>query len=384
MNLYSIDCKKYKLNGLQNMFGEEKVLETDNNEIHATFFIECDNEQDNFSYKTEYYGDGELTVDDNRCDLEVYIKENKTPYDKHFTIKCTHVNDENVSIVIEIIQKAEEFKLEITSGASSIGTNRYEKVLKSEITSVAQGKSDNNFNYYEEVQFAMNVVGGSRKYRIESIVKCHKDEEDTEEISYRKFDGGFIYNKFDDKLIITNYGRPFLNQNDFYLIKMRHEDYRELSIELILRYSEPSVLWTTVAKTKKRGRKKKLRPQISDIYLPYETIMKAQQNNEILSKKENIVEIRLLEDIGDELIIENKENATSLPFEVLENGQPSNLMVKVYSSGTWCNVRTDITNRNLMVIINNMPVGERKSFVKVSVIDYPEVFFTFIIKNIKR
>ena len=104
MNLYTIDCKTYILNGTEKTFGEEKTVETDNKETRATFFIECNNMKDNFSYKTEYYGDGEMSVNVNRCNLEVYIKENKTPYDKDFTINH---NDRIAQIIISPVIQAQ-------------------------------------------------------------------------------------------------------------------------------------------------------------------------------------------------------------------------------------------------------------------------------------
>ena len=266
MDLYTIDCKTYILNGTEKTFGEKKTVETDNKEIRATFFIECNNMKDNFSYKTEYYGDGEMSVNVNRCNLEVYIKENKTPYDKDFTIKCTHSNDINTYIEIQITQKAEEFKLEITDGATlNSETNQYEKMLQSIIQNPFVTKENNdydNYDYYEKNEFKINVVGGSKKYRIESILKCFVDEDS---IRYGNFDNGFIYNKYDDKLIITNYGRPFSDENGYYLLRLCHEDYREVSLELLLKYNQ--LTRVLAKKTTKSISEKKIQPQISDIYL---------------------------------------------------------------------------------------------------------------------
>ena len=384
MDLYTIDCKTYILNGTEKTFGEEKTVETDNKEIRATFFIECNNMKDNFSYKTEYYGDGEMSVNVNRCNLEVYIKENKTPYDKDFTIKCTHSNDINTYIEIQITQKAEEFKLEITDGATlNSETNQYEKMLQSIIQNPFVTKENNdydNYDYYEKNEIKINVVGGSKKYRIESILKCFVDEDS---IRYGNFDNGFIYNKYDDKLIITNYGRPFSDENGYYLLRLCHEDYREVSLELLLKYNQ--LTRVLAKKTTKSISEKKIQPQISDIYLPYNTIIEKYTPKQLnIEEEQYLYEIKFNEDIiNDEIIIENQKTDVVLSFEVLKNGEESDLMVKTFSSAKWCSVKTDYTNRKLLISIYDKPVGVRKSFIKVSIIDFPEIYKSFIVKNIK-
>ena len=72
---------------------------------------------DNDSFTLDAYGDDDFVFEHNRDEVNIYIKANKTPFDKNFLLVCTHANDTNVYIEIQIVQKAEEFKLEITNGA---------------------------------------------------------------------------------------------------------------------------------------------------------------------------------------------------------------------------------------------------------------------------
>ena len=383
MALYTIDCQRYILNGTQKSLGSEKTVETDNGEIHATFVIKCDGKDDVFSFNTEYYGDDIMEVTVNRCNIEVYIKENRRPSDKRFTIRCTHSNDIDTFIEIVIIQKAEDFKVQITGGASlNSSTDRYEKTLKSLITVPAKTREDgnySNYDYYEEVEIGLNVVGGSKRYRIESILKCH--EEDGETI-YRKFDNGFVYNKCSDKLVVRNYGRPFLNESDYYLLRLSHEDNSEITIELALYYSKVTASSSrNLLKSNKLSKKNKVLPQKSDIYLIDSNNIE-QDHADMVEK--DVYEIRFTQEIGDELVIENDYSETVIPFEVYKNGEPSDLMVRGYTSAAWCTANTDSTNRNLLIKIYDKPISDRKSYVKVSIVDYPEVYASFILKNIKR
>ena len=382
--MFSIDCENYTLNGMSNTFGAEKTVETtDNKEIRATFTIVCSNEEDNNSFNFEYYGDDEFAVEKDRCEINVYIKENKTPYDKNFTVICRHANDNTLYVQIEIIQKSDEYKLEITGGAQNIGENKYSKQLKSVIEEKFSGTSaDLNYNYYEECEFQIDVLGGSRKYRIESILKCHEDTENENQTSYYSFDNGFICNKFADKLKIISYGRPFLDENDYYLIKLCHEDYREVTVELKITYEkQQNVAGRRLLRT---GRKKKPIPkQISEIYMPYDTFMERLETERQSQIEQNNVECNIVfkEEIGDEYVIDGKKHETVIPFDVYENGELSNLMVKVHATGSWCSASTDATNRNLILRMNNYSAFERKAFVNITIIDYPETFKTFVLVN---
>ena len=348
--------------------------------------IKCDNEDDNDSFIFDYYGDCKFVIEKNRCEINVYITENKTPYDRKFRITCTHANDSSVSVQIEIIQKADEYKLEITSGAQSAGENKYTKQLKSIITEKYSGtNADLNYNYYEKCEFKIKVSGGSKKYKIESILKCHEDTENENQITYRSFDNGFVYTKFEDRLELINYGRPFLNENDYYLVKLRHADYRKVVIELKLTYQQGQRNANRSVSSVRRSRQnvQVIPKQVSEVYMPYSEFMERLETEQNIQQQNNAVEceIRFTEDIGQEFIVVGKKTDIVLPFDVFENGEISNLMVKSDSTGNWCSVRIDETNRNLKIEILNKPICERKSSVTISIIDYPETRLNFILTN---
>ncbi len=375
MEKFSVTCDEYTLNGDTYPLGDDKIVETDSKETYATFKIKCDGEEDNVSFNLDYYGEDGMKVEQNRSNVEIYIKENKTPYDKYFTIICTHANDRTVYLQIDIRQKAEAFKLEITSGASTLTENVYTDELNSIILSKFDGKHDDeNYNYYEEHEYNVDVVGGSKKYRVETILKCHPDDEDNTIVSYLPFDNGFILNKFDNKFVIRNYGRPFLNDKDYYLIRFCHEDYRDIKMELKLTYSQIlSAKNTSKTSAKKRGRKKISKQKTSSSHLT--TPLKTEV------KKEKKIEIKFVEDIGETYNITGKQVGIELPFEVYEDEKPSDLLVRAHATSSWCTAKTDSSNRKLILNILNEPILDRMCYVKISVVSYPEIYLGFILKN---
>lgn len=388
MAIYKIDCQKYRigeeefdLNCVSEDIQNEKILETETNgDFYCTFIINCNNKNDNNSFDLNYYGDDQFVIEKNRCEVNVFIKENKTSLDKNFTIICSHSNDNSVYIQITIVQKAAEYDLRITNIAAS-SEKKYTKQLQSIITTPYNSNlSNSNYNYYEKQIFNILVKGGSKKYRIETILKCNENTDNDNQINYYSFDNGFIYNKFEDRLEIINYGRPFLNENDYYIIKLVHEDYRDLVVELKLTYAPiPKFPISQIPAIQPRVDK-----QVSELYISYEKFMEKleNENNNEMEQINNVeCEIVFDEEINDELIIIGQPNDIVLPFNVYENNEISDLMVRVYSSGNWCSLITDETNRNLIIKINNLPLGERKSLVSVSIIDYPQFSKTFLLIN---
>ena len=65
-------------------------------------------------------------------------------------------------------------------------------------------------------------------------------------------------------------------------------------------------------------------------------------------------------------------------FKVMSDNEESNLMVKASSSGQWCGVSMDKTNRKLIISIKDKPLCERRSYIKVNIVDYPETYKTLI------
>ena len=381
---YKIDCKKYKIGNTENTLGDEKqVILNNSNAFYGTFIMECDDENDNNSFNLEYYGDDDFKIERNRCELDVYLKPNKTPFKKYFTIICTHANDRSVYVQIEIVQKEEEYKLEISQGAERYEEKKYKKELKSIVDEKFTGThADLNYNFYEKCDFNFNILGGNKKYKIESIVKCHVDNSDQENVitNYEDFDNGFKYNVFSDKLVIMNYGRPFLENDDYYLIRFCHENYKDLKIELKLTYS------TETSSSTQPNNETPSDFDISDIYSQYNFVINSDIDNNGTQEEVNCSIVfegtPFVEAQGKKtLTIAGQPTQQELPFNVYENGQISDLKVKVYSSGTWCSASTDATNRKLLIKINDKPICERKSLVNVSIISYPKVNVSFIVIN---
>ena len=393
MEIYSIDCKKYKLNGTQHTFGAEKVLETDNKEIHASFFIECDNEQDNFSFNLEHYGDDAMDIQQNRCEIDVYIKENKTPHDKYFTILCTHSNDKEVYVEIKIVQTAEEYSVSFNQSGSSTSTTHE---FKSEITSAASGYNNSRYNYWEEKTFNVYVKGGSKKYRIESILKCHEEAvqgSSEPRYIYSQFDNGFIYTKNTDSLVIRNYGRPFMDENDYYVITLCHDDYRYKKATIKITYQPIS---TPAIRSRKKKTTKQSAVQTQDTNIYNMNLYISKEETAPTTKVENVCQIIFngnMENIEktdeENYKIVGQKNAT-LSFKVLEgesadNMETSNLMVKTSAFGNWCSLsldETDLSDRKLKISILNKPICERKVKIVMSIIDFPSEKKMIILTNI--
>ena len=91
----------------------EEELVWDYKEQNQVLEILCNDKIDNNSFTMEYYGDEGILITRNRCKLNVYLTENKTYYDRNYTIICTHANDAEVFVQINITQKAENFALNV-------------------------------------------------------------------------------------------------------------------------------------------------------------------------------------------------------------------------------------------------------------------------------
>lgn len=399
LNVYHIDCEKYILNnetkplphkkcevdGVEVDLDSERILETETNDsLYCTFIIKCDNDEDKNSFDIDYYGDDIFVVKRSRCNLNVYITPNKSPNDKNFTIVCTHANDADVYVKIDIVQKADEYDLSIdTESVDGITFDEEQNLYETELNSIITTKFRQegaylNYNFYEEREINIDVLGGSQTYEIETILRCHINESDSNIISYQNFDNGFVYNKFPNSLVLRNYGRPFLEENDYYLIRLHHKDYDKLKIEIKVTYSKVSRRLLTL--NRKANNNMKPNYNVSDIYSSYNN--KEKEFEEIEEVEEEVFcEIKFNEEIGGEMILVGQPPQISLPFEVYENGKISDLMVKTNSSGSWCSVSTDDTNRNLLIKIKDKPILERKTIVNVSIIDYPEFRVSFVLKN---
>lgn len=396
MSIYTVDCKRYKLNDVDYSMSEDKTITSiDNKEMYLTLYIDCEDDEHNNSFNFEQYGDEGIVVERNRCELNVYINENKTPYDKNFTILCTHSNDKSVYIQINIVQIAEEYKLIFTTPPNSDGPNSILKNLKSIINNSVVVGDESNYNYYEDITIDVCVIGGSKKYRIENIVKCHEEpleESDSPQYIYSPFDNGFIYTKKKDAIIIRNYGRPFLSEDDYYVITLCHEDYRQIKAEITLKYTNTRQRNNALQKNRKPM--ETTIPQHSNIYRLHNYIVPLTTEE---NKTETICQI-IVNEHGENIQIQGEcckiigQVDALLSFKVMEgdeitNLQPSNLSVRVKAFGNWCYAVSDeentgnLADRKIKISILDKPMYERKTKIIISVVDYPDVYKSFILTN---
>ena len=349
--------------------GHEKIV-LESIEQHILLEIRCGGREDNNSFTMEYYGDEGIIVTRNRCKLDVYLSENKTYYDKNYTIICTHANDADVFVAINLLQKAGEFALNVIGNDDTV-------TLQSIVDS--SEKYSGGKMYYEEKEINLDIVGGSKKYRVVGIYKCY-DEDD---IVYKlPFDNGFILKKNTNSIVIRNYGRPFIDEKYYYIIVLEHFDVRDIKKEIIIKYT--SLENSTI--TKKLRKNVELKSSKPKIIMPI--IQEEKQ------EKEDIVEIKpieygleMLDNIEDYTIIDDAVE-TILPFTVTEDGIESNLMVKASSSAYWCRVKViqeynenNEIERKLIFRITNKPLIIRKTKITVSIIDLPYVNISFILTN---
>ncbi len=365
MENFTIECVGYN---------EEDGFVWSHEEQHQQLEIRCNDKIDNNSFTMEYYGDEGIVVTRNRCKLNVYLTENKTYYDRNYTIICTHANDAEVFVQINITQEAEDFALNVEGD----NTVTLQSIVYSSNSS--QYKYNGDKMYYEEKEIKLNITGGSKKYRVNGIYKCYDEEDNT--VHRTTFDNGFILNKNENSLIIRNYGRPFIDEKYYYIIVLEHFDVRDIKKEITIKYTSLENSTTTI-NSRKSVQLKSSKPKI---------IMPIIQEEK--QEKENIVEIKpieygleILEDVEDYTIIDEPLK-TILPFTVTEDGVESNLMVKASSSAYWCRVKVfqeyndnDEIERKLIFRIINKPLIIRKTKITVSIIDLPQINVSFILTN---
>ena len=150
MNEFTINC-------FYNNNECEEELVWDYKEQNQVLEIRCDNVQDNNSFIMEYYGDEGILITRNRCKLNVYLTENKTYYDRNYTIICTHANNAEVFVQINITQEAEKFALDVKIEEWTADTQYYEGDRVFHDNSIWRCKVDNkeaefNANNFEEIK----------------------------------------------------------------------------------------------------------------------------------------------------------------------------------------------------------------------------------------
>lgn len=351
--IHTIKCKE-----LVSEDGINYVIDTKSFDKYTKdITIVCDNEEDNNSFTLEYYGDEGIMVTRNRCELTINLKPNLTQFDKQYTVICTHANDSEVYIQINISQPSEEFSINIQKETIS---------FKSVLTS-ANIHNDDLFPY-EKQTLKVEVNGGSKKFRIRSIHRLHENA-NLGVIEHNVFDNGFIITKLSDSIEIKSYGRPF-NDYDTYLITLCHNDDKTITATLTVSYNK--ITGSNAVKRKKTVK------QIDTI----EEKLNMLHSNDIEVEEITPVEYGM-SFVGDftDYVILDQETDKELNVLVTEDGEDSNLMIKVYASGNWCRAILDETNRKIKFSIVNKPLCERRSYVKVSVVDVPECYKDFILIN---
>ena len=364
MNEFTIECVGYN---------EEDGIVLEHIEQHKHLEIRCNNKEDNNSFTMDYYGDEGIIITRNRCKLNVYLTENKTYYDRNYTIICTHTNNAEVFVAIHITQKAQDLSLNVV-GDSTI-------TLQSIVDSSNSSGYNGDKMYYEDQTIDLNIVGGSKKYRVVGIYKCYNEDNSVRRLP---FDNGFILQQNINNIVIRSYGRPFIDEKYYYIIVLQHFDVREIEQELKIVYS--------VADNRNITRSSKLLQNINKT--PSKPIIISPVVKETKTDEEVIEEIKpveykleLLGNVEDYTII-GEPVETILPFTVTEDGIESNLMVKASSSAYWCRVKVlqeynenNEIERKLIFRITNKPLIIRKAKITVSIIDLPYINISFILTN---
>ena len=414
MMLYKHTIDYYqKINGTDVPVSEDAVITLDNNARYTnTFYVKCDGIVDNNSFKLSYYGDDEFIINRNRCELDVVIKPNLTPYDKEFYITCTHVEDAEVNKTLTIVHPADHYEIDITNldnnsldyvnkddgsdiksvtGYNSLDeeekenySKRYTLSLKKEITTpFNENLSDNaNYNYYEEKTLNLTIRGGSGKYRIKTLCKEIVEEDGEETTTYKqKFDDGFVYTMFPDSFVIRSYGKPFI-ENGYYELTLCHEDMKECNVSLKIVYEQTRNIRRNTNNRRKNNiqneQPRKIIHSLSVAKLRKEYLEKLEVENQTRTIEYDIL---FDDNIGENIDIIGKTTIDNMKFKVLEDGVESNLMVVGSATGRWCDVSFDDTNRKLKIKILDKPICERKCIVKISIIEYPNIYITFMVTN---
>lgn len=373
----------------------------------GTLIVVCDGEQDNNSFTLEEYGDSNYIIQRNRCEINVKIQPNLTPYYRNVHLIFTHAEDTEVFTTVDIIQEPQDFSIDllnlpyeyvnINNQLDVITQNEYDELnendklnydkryilkLKKEIDFTNPNRILSNYNYYEDKEVNVSVIGGNEKYKLKSIVKYHIEQGDETIVTQSDFDNGFIYTLYDDKFVIRSYGMPFMDINDYYEFSIYHDKYKPSYIRLKIVYKETNTRSSSRKLTKNTIENVEIKPQVSEIYLPKKVL------KELYSRKEEInsndkYELVFLEDFGNEYVIEGSSQITYIHFKTLLNEEEHNFYIKTFSSARWCSIYTDNTNTKLKIQINDEPISTRKSIIKVNIANHPETMKTFVLTNKK-
>ena len=346
--------------------------------------VSCDGGDDIESFLLNVYGDEGITIKRNRCVLVINIEKNTTQTEKYFTLKFTHTNDRNIEKTVAITQKAQEYGLFVEEESVPLETiPPITYVNKNDQTDIKTEEEWERLEFaekqkylrrnYEQKEIKVVVQGGNQKYRVKSINTITENETAT----LYQFDNGFKYIKDGNNFIIKNYGRTLMNDGDYYKVTFCHDNNSSITKDLLVKYDKIPVEATTSEEVVNSEASEELTtPSFNSMSFDFEETESVQLSQPKVSRT---VKVEGLTD--GECVIYGAQKIV-LPIEVLENGESSNLMVGGQSTAQWCWVSFDATNRNVILEVKQKPISERKSVIKIYLIDFPNIASTFILKNV--
>lgn len=325
-----------------------------------TLMIECDGSinKDNFDVTT--YGDSGFSMKRDGNTITIAFQKNISNFEKEFTIRCVHRKDKNVSLEIYFVQSAQIFSV-------VVGKDKF--ILKSDPQKILKKKS-------EDVIVDIKVNGGRQDFFVKSVYhfKSNKNEKEA-------FDDGFEYIKIKNGLFLKNYGRTFFENGGGYVITIAHIDDFNITKDIEITYDDITINRAV------REAKRKLAPpnkltQKSQLYMPLDDVLRMIEPEETPEEEvEYRFEIKGLGNDVSEYSINGIGSLQEMDVSLLEDGEPSDLYLNVYSSATWCDARLDETNRKLLIKIRDLPLIVRSCIIHISAYDNSEIYRDIIIKN---
>lgn len=330
-----------------------EVINIKSNEVFKKeFIIVCDGVEDTKSFTFEDLSLYKSVVELNRCYITITIPNNKTAYEREFLYRFSHNEDSDIYLDLKITQEADEYDL----------------IIQDDITlkSIIEGE-------YEKKIVPISVKGGSRNYNIKGI-KTHFSEG-----LNKKFNNEISYIKQENSIVIINNGRPFLENDRYFVITLCHKDKPDLEKKLIVKYDDIQVK----EKEKKVDKPIKNIEQNTDMYFVKKNDLSSKPKDKGSNEK------LVIEPINDLILI--GKSSDTIDFKVKKGNNVSNLMVSALVHANWCKVDLkqhydDKNNivRNIKLEIKDIPLNERKCIVELYVIDDRKVNTNFMLTNKKE
>lgn len=333
--------------------------------------VSCDGDTTNNSFTMDYYGDEGITINRNRNVLDVYVRPNLTQVEKNYTIYLTHSNDDTIYYQINLSQTEDTYNVFVDKNNITFQSGFY---------GVDNVSKEGDSSYYEEQLINVFVNGGSKKWKVKSIYRYHKSDDSTID-EKQTFDNGFIYTVVNSGLKLKNYGRPFMEEDDYYKITLCHKDDKNVTAIIQVNYAK--AIQAKAKRKRKRGRRKIIKTyQNTNIYLPREEKKKLITAKISDNTEKTIYEIKFNKEIDDKIIIKGNSLNVNLPFKVLSNKEEMDLLTRIFKTSQWLEADLDDSNRNIVLSIKSKPICERKAYLRLEMVNYPEINKEFIVTNI--